>query len=98
MRVHELKTDPLPFSDCFDSKKLFEIRFNDRDFQEGDILHLRETTESAEDMLINDLPIFHTGRELIFRVTHILKGGYGLKEGWVIMSVKFLTYQDMIKG
>lgn len=42
MIVHELKTWPSYFRPIWDGEKTFEIRFDDRGFQRGDVVNLRE--------------------------------------------------------
>lgn len=42
MIVHELKTWPSYFRPLWDGEKTFEIRFDDRGFQRGDMVNLRE--------------------------------------------------------
>lgn len=44
MSKHELKTWPEFFEPVAHGDKTFELRFNDRDYQPGDVLHLREFT------------------------------------------------------
>lgn len=85
MAQHELKTDPKVFLASFADMKPFEIRFNDRDYYCGDVLVLKETRYSGEEMKAGQ-PLEYTGRELMRRVDYILDG-YGLQDGWVIMSV-----------
>jgi hypothetical protein len=84
---HELKTDPEVFQAVYDGfRKAFEIRFNDRNFTEGDDLLLRETFYTGEEMN-QGKPLIYTGREYEFHISYVLRGPiYGLKEGWVIMS------------
>jgi|WetSurSiteA1Bulk_404760.scaffolds.fasta_scaffold737687_1 hypothetical protein len=87
MKVHELKTDPIVFQDSRLGKKRFEIRFNDRGFEVGDQLILKETRYSGEQMKgAERAPLVYTGRELTVTVTYILCG-YGLLPGWVVMGV-----------
>jgi hypothetical protein len=83
--VHELRTDPVPFQDVANGTKLAEVRFNDRNFAAGDILWLRETVMTGEEMKRTRAKVLFTGRELKKRITHILSG-YGLAEGWVSLS------------
>jgi hypothetical protein len=87
MRTHELKTDPDVFQALTEGEKTYEIRRDDRGFQVGDILILRETEYSGEQMFAG-APLEYTGRHAVRRVTHALRGPqYGLSEGWVILSV-----------
>ena len=71
---HELKTDSVLF---------FEIRKDDRDFKVDDILTLRETKYSAEEMK-NGKPLIYTGRKIDCRVKYIM---HGPNQGWVIMGL-----------
>lgn len=87
MPNHTLKTDPEPFQAVLDLKKTFEIRLNDRDFHEGDILRLIETKYTGEEMKAG-APLIYTGREAFREVSHILKGPlYGLQDEWCILSI-----------
>ena len=84
---HKLKTDPVVFQDSWTGHKNFEIRYNDRDFQVGDSITLRETVYSGEEMK-EGKPLEYTGREIDRKIDYILRGPlYGLKSGWVIMAV-----------
>lgn len=86
MKYHELKTDPAVFAAVAAGAKTHEIRFNDRDFQIGDVLHLRETLATGEEMRAG-APLEYTGRHALREVSHI-QAGYGLIDGWVILSFK----------
>lgn len=87
MKTHDLKTDSEVFDAVFNGFKRFEIRKNDRDFHVGDMLRLRETRHSGLEML-NGAPLEYTQRESAHHVIYILHGPiYGLKNGWVIMSI-----------
>jgi hypothetical protein len=65
MTTHELKSWPDYFVFLLDGTKTFELRINDRHFQVGDILHIRE---------YDDRTGKYTGRDLRKRVTYILEG------------------------
>jgi hypothetical protein len=81
---HILKTDPAVFQAVIDGAKTYEIRFNDRGFAVGDELLLRETTHTGAEIAAG-AALEYTGREVTKAVSHVL-GGYGLAEGWVILS------------
>lgn len=90
MKIHELKTDLDVFRQVQKGWKTFEIRKNDRDFKLRDILHLRATSYSGEEMK-RGKPLEYTGEELLCEVIGILHGPlYGLIDGWVIMYIKLL--------
>ena len=91
MKNHELKTDPDVFQQTWEGRKTFEIRKNDRDYQSGDVLILRETRFSGEAMRNDAAKLMYTERSVVQAVTSILHGPiYGLAEGWCVMSVSNL--------
>jgi hypothetical protein len=78
-RVHELKTWPEFFSAILDGRKPFEIRENDRDFDVGDVLHLREWEPDR---------CAYTGRETRVRVTYFVgRGAWGLPPNLCVMGI-----------
>lgn len=83
---HELKIDPEFFTLAFKGEKTFELRKNDRDYQIGDRLKLRETRHTGKEMREQGLPLIYTGRECMMKITHIL-GGYGLDPMYVCLSM-----------
>ena len=85
-KEHVLKTDSVVFQDVLDGNKTFEIRFNDRDYQVGDLVILKETEFTGEQMKSGQ-PLVYTGREIQKRISYVLSG-YGLHEGWVILGIQ----------
>lgn len=87
-KTHELKTDPEVFQALSIGAKTFEIRKDDRGFEVGDTLTLRETV-SPGCLMAHGARLEYTGRQEQRKVTHVLRGPmYGLSEGWVILSVE----------
>ena len=85
---HELKTDPEVFTAVWEGVKPWEIRKNDRDYQAGEKLLLRETEHTGEEMKAGK-PLIYTGREILARIVYVLYGPvYGLAFGWCIMSIE----------
>lgn len=79
MAHHELKTWPAPFQAVIDGKKTYEFRRNDRNFQVGDRLWLREwNNETAQ----------YTGRNAVAEVSYITQRSFGLPEGFAILALK----------
>ena len=76
--IHELKILPKYFRSVLRGDKTFEVRKNDRNFQVGDKLILKEW-ENGE----------YTGNIIEKNVTYILddSSGYVL-DGYVIMGIK----------
>ncbi len=82
-KVHELKTWPDSFQAVVDGCKRHELRKNDRDFQEYDVLWLREWDPQTGR---------YTGRSQSVLVTYIYvgTGAWGLEAGNVIMSIMLI--------
>lgn len=78
MKAHNLKIKPCYFREVITGNKTFELRYDDRDYEVGDILILREYEE------------VYTMRIAIVEVTSILRNYEGLKPRFVIMSTKLL--------
>lgn len=77
--THVLKTWPKPFSAILTFHKRHEVRRADRDFQVGDLLHLREYNPETQQ---------YTGRECSCRVNYITRPGtFGLPADLCVMSI-----------
>jgi len=79
--IHELKCWEKFYKYIEDGTKTFEIRYNDRNFQVGDTLYLRE---------YNDLDGVYTGRKLYAEVTYILSNFVGLVEDYIAMQIEVI--------
>jgi hypothetical protein len=78
-KVHELKTSPDYFRDVCLGVKKFEVRYNDRGFEVGDRLYLREFEERTQN---------YTGRVKHKQVTYLLDDPRFVKNGFVIMGIE----------
>ena len=81
MTRHSLKIYPGFFVPLKFGEKTFELRYDDRGYQIGDILNLREWSEKEGG---------YSGREIEFEVTYILSD-FGLLKGFVVMSLRPLS-------
>ncbi len=81
--THELKTWSPHFAAVCSGKKRFEYRRNDRDFNVGDVLLLREWSP------VPPPPYRYTDREISAVVTYIAKGpDFGIPDGFCVMSIE----------
>lgn len=81
MSVHCLKVVPPYFDALLDGSKTFEVRRNDRGFQRGDTLILREWEPTV---------LRWTGRELSRRVAFVYSGDPrfgGIEPGFVVLAL-----------
>lgn len=78
-REHELKCWPPFFAAIEDGDKTFEVRKNDRGFQRGDVLWLREYEPEKH---ANN----YTGAEIRKVVTYVLSG-WGVEPGYVVLGL-----------
>ena len=81
-RTHELKIAPQYFREIANGNKPFEVRRNDREYQVGDILKLREYDGD------------YSGQEISAKVTYILDDPAYCKDGYVVMGIKLRIVQE----
>lgn len=78
-KIHELKIAPEYFEKVLSKEKTFEFRYNDRDYQVGDILKLKEYDNGQ-----------YTDREISVQITYILQYFEGLQSNYAILSIKHI--------
>jgi len=89
--IHELKTWIDSFTAIVSGMKRHEIRKNDRQFEPGDILVLREYDDKEGEP---------TGRNVIAAVTYVSRGGtWGLPVDLDVLSIKLMvwTHDDPVE-
>lgn len=79
MEVHELKILPEYYNAQIEGKKNFEIRKNDRSFQIGDWLLLKEYNPKIKKF---------TERKVMVEITYITN--YQQKDGYVVLGTKYI--------
>jgi len=83
--IHGLKIGPLYFNAVSNGVKKAELRINDRNYQCGDFLLLREWASE------------YSGNKLVVKITHILplEGLVTVGGNWVMMSISNLDESDI---
>lgn len=90
MANHILKTWREPFEAVWTEQKRFEVRKNDRDYQAGDSLLLREYDPETDT---------YSGREIACWTPYILYGGaFGLPDDICVISLMGITTNEMAGG
>lgn len=79
-KTHELKVDPIHYAAVVDGLKVAELRLNDRDYQSGDELVLREFDRCSQN---------YTGEQCTAYVQHVADVGE-LAPGYVLLSIELL--------
>lgn len=74
---HYVKILPKYFADVKNGIKTFEIRFNDRGYKVGDILHLQEFFGGE-----------YTGRVIEKEICYMIDSPEYCKEGFVVLGLK----------
>lgn len=95
MKVHELKIFPQYFEEVLNGNKTFELRKDDRGFEVGDILILKEFRQGLIDHTQSEPIVIqekgYTGRTIKKEISYIFKGGIpgmGLRKGFSILALK----------
>ncbi|RKW05197.1 MAG: DUF3850 domain-containing protein [Streptococcus sp.] len=75
--IHKIKLSHEFWSDVVNGRKTFELRKNDRNYQVGDYLLLKEVKNSSP-----------TTRECLVEVTYKLENYIGLQDGHCILGIR----------
>lgn len=87
MKVHEVKTEAEFFAAVRKGLKMSEVRFNDRNYQVGDVLVQHEIDQKGK----------ITGESLCHEITHVLSGGqFGLDKQWCVLSLVNTVHMDCV--
>lgn len=76
-KVHEVKLAAMYYDDVKTGKKTFELRKNDRNYKEGDKLHMLEFKDGR-----------HTGRTISADIVYLMEEYTGLTEGYCILGIR----------
>ena len=93
MKVHELKCWPTGFAAIEARLCKAEFRQNDRGFEAGDLILLREYVPTVAEYGGDrenwwaDVEAGYTGNELVAQVAHV-KEGAPIPEGYVVLSIQ----------
>lgn len=85
MKTHNLELNMDFCDDVLIGKKTFEIRYNDRGYQTGDLIKFKAVDNSGN-------YICHEISDCTYRITYILSG-WGLKDGYVALGI-----EEVLKG
>lgn len=78
---HELKCASQYYNAIKEGRKTAEIRENDRDYQTGDILELREVEHKTGNYVSDN-----RNERIYLDITHVLAGRPYLPDGYVMLS------------
>ena len=90
-KIHELKILPQYFQAVKSGEKTFELRKDDRGFQVGDILMLKEFNLNEKYETIEGAETYFSGRKILRQINYILKDeteSMGLNKGYAILGIK----------
>lgn len=76
-KIHEVKLAAMYYEDVKSGKKTFELRKNDRQYKEGDKLHMLEFKDGR-----------NTGRTISADIVYMMEEYTGLTEGYCILGIK----------
>ena len=97
MTTHDLKIWPEFFQAIERGEKTFEVRYNDRAYESGDILELREWEPSSVLGRQGAIAPGYTGQSVTMLVTYVLHGGThpglieplrGIVKGFCVLGLK----------
>jgi len=88
---HELKIHPAYFNAIVDGDKNFEIRKDDKGFQKGDNIELREWNPDLKNEYTPEEIGRYTGRTIGAKIGYVT--AYEQQKGYVVFSLKQIMKQ-----
>lgn len=89
MKKHRLKTWATAFEAIEAGRKTFEVRFNDRFFQAGDLVELVKVSDEAPHYNVNRPGERFSEITLQRRIGWMLHGGqFGIQPGYVVFQLE----------
>jgi hypothetical protein len=82
---HDLKITPHYFQAVQEGRKTFEIRHNDRGYQAGDTVTLKEFDESIRGPIGSQPDLRYSGRVIVKRIGYVT--GFQQRENAVVFSL-----------
>ena len=79
LKIHELKLLKEFCDDVLYGRKTFEVRYNDRGFQRGDLVKFKPVD--------GPFPYYHDVEKKLYKITYVLSG-WGIKEDYVVFGIK----------
>ena len=81
--THELKTHRQYFNEIWDRKKLFEVRFDDRNYQIGDTVRLLDYDPDTNTF---------SDKTIRADISYKLEGGhFGVEKGYCVLSLSQIS-------
>lgn len=77
--IHQIKLGAEFFDDAAAGRKSFELRKNDRNYKEGDVLEMEEVKDGKK-----------TGRKCSKRIVYMMENFEGLEDGYCILGCELL--------
>ena len=77
--THQIKLEAKFFDDAAAGRKSFELRKNDRNYKEGDVLEMEEVQDGVK-----------TGRRCSKRIVYMMENFEGLENGYCILGCELL--------
>lgn len=98
MKIHELKIKEEYYRAIIDGNKTFELRKNDRDYREGDLIQFNDdlfSPEKISNYYITE-KYYPQPSETLFQITYILKDvSYGLDKDYCILGIKQVEIKEV---
>jgi hypothetical protein len=85
---HELKCNPIYFQATWEGRKPFEIRKNDRGFQVGETVVLKEYDFAG------DYFDCYTGREITAEIIYLFND-FGLEPSYCVFGIKEISRKEV---